>query len=228
MLLKAAESLIPVHADYQRELLLEFSKVVRSVFMATFLAALGQGLATAAALWFFGFSHVSVLFVLATLAALIPLAGTWLVWLPCAVSLFVGGQVAQAVMLSLYGAIFVGFLDNVIRTYVLNTDTKLHPLLAFVSVLGGLQALGLWGVFIGPIVASCLHALIKIFNHELLQLSRQRSLPAPAAVAVAAAPPPVPQEAGAGSKPEIDVVDPDDVQAGVAALPEGSDRDQGA
>ena len=54
------------------------------------------------------------------------------------------------------------------RLYVLNSDVKLHPLLAFISVLGGLQWLGLWGVFIGPVVASCLHALIEIFNTELI------------------------------------------------------------
>jgi hypothetical protein len=65
-------------------------------------------------------------------------------------------------------------LDNVIRTYVLNSDAKLHPLLAFVSVLGGLQSMGLWGVFIGPIIASCLHALVQIFNTELQELSHEK------------------------------------------------------
>ena len=172
-LLQAAEKLIPVHAEYQQELLAEFAKVVRSVVVATFLAAIAQGFATTAALWFFGFGHIFVMFALSTIAALIPMAGTWLVWVPCSALLFVNGHWIQALLLAIYGAAFVGFLDNAIRTYVLNTDTKLHPLLAFISVLGGLQVMGLWGVFIGPIVASCLHALVKIFNHELLELSRE-------------------------------------------------------
>jgi hypothetical protein len=55
----------------------------------------------------------------------------------------------------------------VIRAYVLNSSVELHPVLAFVSVLGGLQALGLWGVFIGPVIASCLYAAAQIFNQEL-------------------------------------------------------------
>ncbi|WP_437201094.1 AI-2E family transporter [Planctomicrobium sp. SH664] len=174
MLLRAAETLIPVHADYQRQLFTEFSKAVRSVVMATFFAAIAQGVCTTLALWFFGFEHIFVLFVLATLGAMIPLAGTWLVWLPCAIYLFAHGHAIQAGILALYGTLFVGFLDNVIRTYVLNSNVKLHPLLAFISVLGGIQTMGLWGVFIGPIVASCLHALVKIFNLELIQLSRER------------------------------------------------------
>ena len=173
-LLKAAEKLIPVHVDYQRQLLHEFAKVVRSIVVATFMAAVAQGIATVLALGLFGFPHLFVLFVLATLSALIPVAGTWVVWVPCAIELFFSGHPVQAVFLSLYGAIFVGFLDNVVRTYVLNAETQLHPLLAFLSVLGGLQVMGLWGVFIGPIVASCLHALVKIFNHELFELSRER------------------------------------------------------
>ncbi|QDT33290.1 AI-2E family transporter [Thalassoglobus polymorphus] len=173
-LLLAAEKMIPVHAKYQRQLLEQFALVVRSVVVATFLAAFAQGFATTFALWLFDFDHLFILLMLATISALIPIAGTWLVWVPCAIILFATGHWVQAILLTIYGAAFVGFLDNVVRTYVLNSDTKLHPLLAFISILGGLQVMGLWGVFIGPIVASCLHALVQIFNHELQELSKEK------------------------------------------------------
>ncbi|MEZ6052002.1 MAG: AI-2E family transporter [Planctomycetaceae bacterium] len=173
-LLAATEKLIPVHAEYQRQMLDEFARVVRSVVMATFFAGLVQGIATVAALWVFKFDHLLVLLALSVLSSLIPLLGTWLVWGPCALWLLWNGHWIQALLLTLYGAIFVGLLDNVVRTYVLNSNTKLHPLLAFISVLGGLQTMGLWGMFIGPIVASCLHALVKIFNHELAALSLEK------------------------------------------------------
>lgn len=175
-LLLAAQNLIPVHARYQRQLLDQFALVVRSVVVATFLAAFAQGVATTLALWFFGFDHLFVLLVLACVSALIPIAGTWLVWVPCAIILIASGHWVQALFLAIYGAAFVGFLDNVVRTYVLNSGTKLHPLLAFISILGGLQVMGLWGVFIGPIVASCLHALVKIFNHELFELAKEKDM----------------------------------------------------
>ncbi|MEW4526439.1 AI-2E family transporter [Maioricimonas sp. JC845] len=178
-LIDATEELIPVHVEYQRQLRKEFATAVRSVVMATFLAAIVQGIATSVALAFFGFGHFMVLTLLATVSALIPMAGTWLIWGPCAVVLFIQGHWIQASLLAIYGAGFVGVLDNIVRTYVLNTDIKLHPLLALISVLGGLQVLGLWGVFIGPIVASCLHALVRIFNHELVELSRQQFGDAP-------------------------------------------------
>lgn len=173
-LVRATERLIPVHVEYQRQMLSQFSRVVRAVVMATFFAALAQAIATVAALAVFGFEHLFIIFVVALLMSMIPMMGTWLVWLPCAGYLLYQGHWFQALLLTVYGAAFVGMLDNVVRTYVLNTDVKLHPLLALISVLGGLQVMGLWGMFVGPIVASCLHALVKIFNLELAALSQER------------------------------------------------------
>lgn len=180
-LLAAAENLIPVHSDYQRELLSRFDQVVRAVVLSTFLSALAQGLLTTLALGIAGFDHLLIFFVLSSLAAMIPLAGTWIVWAPCAAWLaWYEHSYGWAVFLVIWGLGVVGTIDNVIRTYILNTNAKLHPLLAFVSVLGGLQVMGLWGVFIAPVVAACLHALIQIFNAELRAFSQERSLVRPA------------------------------------------------
>lgn len=174
-LIAATEKLIPVHRDYKRHLLTQFDQAVRAVVSATFAAALGQGLATGIGMQIAGFKHFFIVTILATLTALVPLLGTWLIWAPYV--LWMGlhdGRWGMAIFLALYGTIFVGLLDNVIRTYVLHSNVKLHPLLAFVSVLGGIEVMGLWGVFIGPIVASCLHALVKIFNTELVAFSQEQ------------------------------------------------------
>lgn len=173
-LIESTQSLIPVHVDYQKRLIDQFQKVVRAVVLATFLAAIGQGLTTAIALHLVGFEHFIIFLILATITSLVPLLGSWLIWVPCAGWLMYHGQWGAAIFLTLVGTLVVGTMDNIIRTYVLQSDAKLHPLLAFVSVLGGLQMMGLWGVFIGPIVASCLHALVQIFNTELKAFSQEK------------------------------------------------------
>jgi predicted PurR-regulated permease PerM len=174
-LLSTAENLIPVSVDYQRELRSRFYTVVRAVVTATFLAALGQGFATAVMLCcYYGFRHFIVVLILATFASMVPLFGTWLVWGPCVIWLALQGAWVPAVLFTLIGIAVIGTMDNLIRTYVLQSDAQLHPLLAFVSVLGGVQLMGLWGVFIAPIVAAILHALIVIFNTEITELSNER------------------------------------------------------
>ena len=172
-MLRAVQELIPVQTEYQQALLGQFSSVVRSVVIATFLAALVQAIMCVVALGLCGIPHLVILFVVALVASMIPLAGTWLVWGPAALYLFLEGRYVAGTLLVLWGGGVIGVMDNVVRTYILGAQTKLHPLLAFVSVLGGLQVMGLWGIFVGPIVASCLHALIEIFNQELGELSRE-------------------------------------------------------
>ncbi len=174
VLIEHAIELIPVNALHQKTLFEEFGKAIRAVVTATLLAAVAQGLATSVALWFLGFNHFFLFTIVGTFAAIIPLAGTWLVWVPCAIYLAYDGDWGWALLLTIYGFAFVGMLDNFIRAYVLHSDAKLHPLLAFVSVLGGLQVMGLWGVFIAPVIACCLYAIIRIFNEELTELTRHQ------------------------------------------------------
>lgn len=223
-LIRASEKLIPVHVEYQRELLNEFATAVRAVVSATFVSALAQAVATVAALWVCGFDHLLILFVLAVIASLVPLAGAWLVWGPCAAIMAVHGNVWGAALLAVYGLGFVGILDNVVRTYVLNSDTKLHPLLAFISVMGGLQAMGRWGVFIGPVVASCLHALVRIFNQEVVELSRERFGPVVTAATSEDA-----QRPSGSNHPEPGVAVTPEQQRGESgtSLPDGSRRRKG-
>lgn len=174
-LLSAAEALIPMDPIQQRALIQQFAASVRAVVMATFLAAIGQGVATAIGIKLIGIGPFFLLLIASTLSALIPMAGTWLVWFPIACWLAFNGRWGAATFLAIYGIAFVGMLDNVIRTYVLKNETKLHPLLAVVSVFGGIQVMGLWGVFLGPIVACCLHSLLELFNSEVRSLSAPAS-----------------------------------------------------
>ena len=175
-LMAASETLIPVQIDYQRQLIREFNSVMQAVVSATMLSAIAQGAATAILLYILGFHNFFLLFVVATFASLIPVAGTWMVWGPFAIWLCMGPEprYGSAIFLTVMGVAVIGTMDNVIKAYVLQSDTSLHPLLAFVSVFGGMHAMGLWGIFIGPIVACCLHALVKIFNTELGEFSKER------------------------------------------------------
>lgn len=207
-LLSATEGLIPVHVGYQRQLLRQFDKAVRSVVLATFLAAIAQGIATGLLIYVVGaatgtplLKHFFIISIIATLASLIPVAGTWLIWGPVVIWLGIQENWLWLTIVAVVGAGPIGMMDNVIRAFVLQSDTKLHPLLAFISVLGGLQAMGLWGIFIGPIVASCLHALVQIFNTELKELSKERSSGSPTLVETALSDSVSPKQASEKSKP---------------------------
>jgi hypothetical protein len=77
----------------------------------------------------------------------------------------------------------------------LHGQSNLHPLLALLSVLGGIQALGPIGIVIGPMAVVFLQVLLKLVQRELSSMDRSSWVfwrgfggAEPAAVAVAAGP----------------------------------------
>ena len=78
-----------------------------------------------------------------------------------------GGNWKVATGLAIYCAVVVSGIDNVIKPFVLHGQANLHPLLALLSILGGIQVLGPVGILVGPMLVSFLQALLAMFRKEL-------------------------------------------------------------
>jgi predicted PurR-regulated permease PerM len=101
-----------------------------------------------------------VMFLLST----IPMAGAAIVWAPAAVYLAVTGHWGRAIFLAAWGAIVIGLVDNLLRPKLVGQRAKLHELIIFFAVLGGLQVFGVLGLFVGPVVAAIGLALMDVFH----------------------------------------------------------------
>ncbi len=149
-----------------------YASVSRAVVVATLLSAVVQGILAGIAYFLVGLDSVFLLAILTMLFALIPFVGAAAVWLPCCLWLLLfGGRTTAAVLLALYGAGLVSMADNVIKPYVLQGRSNLHPLLALLSVLGGMQAMGPIGILVGPMVVAFVQPLLAMLQTELDALS---------------------------------------------------------
>jgi predicted PurR-regulated permease PerM len=63
--------------------------------------------------------------------------------------------------------IVISSVDNVIRPWVVSGKVELHPLVLLFFILGGVDAFGFLGIFLGPVVASVLAALFSMLREEL-------------------------------------------------------------
>jgi predicted PurR-regulated permease PerM len=57
-------------------------------------------------------------------------------------------------------------MDYVVRTIVVGGASKLHTLLTFFGVLGGIQFFGLVGIVAGPLVVAVSLALLESYRAE--------------------------------------------------------------
>ncbi len=114
-----------------------------------------------------------VLMLLTMVLALIPFLGAASVWVPVSLWLYLYEERTwAAVLLAAYGFLVVSMADNVVKPWVLHGRSKLHPLLALLSVLGGVQALGPIGILVGPMVVVFLQTLLNILNREMDALAK--------------------------------------------------------
>jgi predicted PurR-regulated permease PerM len=137
------------------------------------LSAVVQGILAGFGYFFAGLDSVFLLTMLTMLFALIPFVGATAVWLPCALWLFLfEDRTAAAVALAVYGALVVSMADNVIKPLVLQGRSNMHPLLALLSVLGGVKAMGPIGIVVGPMVVAFLQPLLVMLQTELKTLGK--------------------------------------------------------
>lgn len=164
--------LSPLDDRYEEQLLTEFATVSRAVVVATLLSAFAQGLLASIGYYFAGFESVFLLTVLTMFLAMVPFVGAAGVWGGCALWLyFVGDSPISAISLAVYGALVVSMIDNLIKPMVLQGQASLHPLLALLSVLGGVKAMGPIGIFIGPMAMAFLQALLNMLHTELTSMN---------------------------------------------------------
>jgi predicted PurR-regulated permease PerM len=129
--------------------------------------------------------YLTLLIMLTTAFAMVPFVGPAVVWVPVCIYLAVNDHLWAAGLLAAWGVLVVGTIDNVVKAIVLHGQSQLHPLLALLSVLGGVQALGPIGIVVGPMVVAMLQTLLGILQRELLHIEEQKyvlssSAPTPA------------------------------------------------
>jgi predicted PurR-regulated permease PerM len=167
-MLAAVGDMLPLESGHQRRLIDEFASISRAVALATILSALAQAILAGIGYYFAGVGSVLLLTMLTFLGGMIPFVGATIVWLPASLWLyFVQGQTVAAIVLAIWCALVVSMVDNLIKPLVLHGQSNLHPLLALLSVLGGVQALGAIGIFVGPMAVVFLQAGLKMLNAEL-------------------------------------------------------------
>ncbi len=94
-----------------------------------------------------------------------------MIWAPVAIYLLATGSIWKGVFLLVWGVVVVSAIDNVVRPWVVGGRVELHPLVLVFFILGGVQAFGFLGLFLGPVVASVLAALFDILREELKEPS---------------------------------------------------------
>jgi predicted PurR-regulated permease PerM len=166
MSLRAQET-FPLRPDYTRALLEEF----RTVGRTTLLGAIGTGIAQgvfATLAYAIGGVPEPIFFGAATaVASFVPAVGTLLVIIPVTIGLFLVNMPGHATIELILSLVFVvAICDYVIRPRLVQGETQVPALITFASLFGGVEAFGLKGLILGPVLMSLALAVLRLYAAE--------------------------------------------------------------
>lgn len=162
-----AWGLAPLTDKHRGILSRTFVEIIKSAVFGSGVVGVVQGVLGGLAFMVVGFPGVLWGFVMA-FTSLVPVIGTAVVWVPAGLILLLQGKTGAGIFILAWGALVIANSDNVIRIFVVRGPVRMHPLLLFFAIMGGLNLAGILGVVYGPLVLAMVQALLEIFRAEFM------------------------------------------------------------
>ena len=165
-ILASIESLSPLDRADTARMIGDIDDTVHATVYGTLIVAVVQGTLGGLMFWWLGLPAPLLWGVVMGLLAVVPVLGAFIVWVPAAIFLLLDGSGGKALILTVWGAVVVGGIDNVLYPMLVGRRLKLHTLLAFVSIVGGLVVFGSSGLILGPVTFAITRLLLQIWNRR--------------------------------------------------------------
>jgi predicted PurR-regulated permease PerM len=168
VLIRSAEELLPMAADDRRRLISRLQQTILAVVQGLTVTAALQGVLVAFGLWAVGMNFAVLLGTAAFFLAFLPIGGAAIIWIPTTIGLLVTGEWARGMAFGVYSMLVVSSVDNLIRPIVIGSQAQLSTPILFFGILGGLQAYGFIGLFLGPAILATFSVLVGMYRERFL------------------------------------------------------------
>ena len=152
----------PLSEEHEGMFVDRFRMVTRATVVGNLATALSQGTISGVIFLSLGLPNPILWGALTALLSLVPFVGTALIWVPWTIYLLAVGSSTKAVIFLIIQVVVVGGIDNILRPIFMEGGVKMHTLVVFFSILGGIGYFGILGMFIGPLVFAMAIALVEV------------------------------------------------------------------
>jgi predicted PurR-regulated permease PerM len=142
------------------------ASMIRATVFGNILTSIAQGTLGGLMFWILGIPAPALWALVMFFTSLVPSLGAPVVWVPAAAMLAAQGHWGKAVILTAWGALAVGTIDNILYPILVGREIRLHTLAVFLAVVGGLFVFGASGLVLGPVALALMLALIDILRRR--------------------------------------------------------------
>jgi len=166
-LLRAVPHFLPLSRDETRDVLRQMRDAIQAMVWGTLGVAVIQGALGGLMFWWLDLPAPLLWGTVMTVLSVLPMFGAALVWGPVALYLALTGDIGAAVILTLWGAVVIGLIDNFLKPWLVKNKLRLHAVPVFIAILGGLYAFGPTGVVLGPVTLALAMGLLDVWKRHV-------------------------------------------------------------
>lgn len=156
--------LSPLPEDQDMELMNKFHAMASVVLVVNGVSGLIQGLLGGLIFAVFGLGSPFLWGFIMAILAFFPIVGIGAVFVPTSVYLVLKGKITTGIFFLVFYVILSSVMEYVIKPKLVGDKVKMHTLLVFLAVLGGLKVFGILGIIYGPLVMTAFLTLTDIYR----------------------------------------------------------------
>ena len=156
--------LSPLPGEQDEKLIQKFKDIAHAVLIVNGFSGLVQGTLGGFVFAAFGLKSPMLWGVVMGLLAFLPIFGIGAVFIPAAIYLFIKGRMGAAIFFIAFYIILSSIIEYFLKPRLVGNRVKMHPLLVFLSIIGGLKLFGILGTIYGPLVVTAFLTLNDIYQ----------------------------------------------------------------
>ena len=160
----------PLPDDQDQILIQKFKDIATAILLGNGLGGLIQGILGGLVFAFFGLKSPFVWGVIMGLLAFLPIVGIGVVFVPAAILLLLQGRIAAGIFFLVFYILLSGCIEYFFKPKLVGQRVRMHTLLVFLAIIGGLKLFGILGIIYGPLVVTAFLTLAEIYLTSYQQM----------------------------------------------------------
>ncbi len=155
--------LSPLPDDEDRLLLKKFEEIANAILKGNGICGVLQGILGGAVFSILGLNSPILWGGVMAVLAFLPIFGIGLVMIPASIILAINNRIGAGIFLLIFYLVLSLSIEYVVKPKMVGNQVKMHTLLVFLSIIGGLSVYGVLGIIYGPLIVTAFLTLTNIY-----------------------------------------------------------------
>lgn len=154
----------PMPDEQEKQLIRKFKQISDAVLVGNGICGLIQGILGGLAFFVFGIGSPILWGGVMLILAFLPIFGIGMVLIPASIILMLQGHVGQGIIMAIFYLSLSFSVEYLLKPKLVGKQVKMHTLLVFLAILGGLKLFGFLGIIYGPLIIATFLTMAEIYT----------------------------------------------------------------